>query len=91
LKTSTIISSKMTYQSPLHILDSLHITPDELTPEGITRLRKKLLAEFSLTSDITIEVNGQSYTKDEILKVIDQLIIWYYTKQFLVENLCWIG
>jgi hypothetical protein len=63
----------MTYQSPLHILDSLHITPDELTPEGITRLRKKLLAEFSLTSDITIDVNGQSYTKDEILKVIDQL------------------
>jgi hypothetical protein len=63
----------MTYQSPLHILDSLHITPDELTPEGITRLRKKLLAEFSLTSDITIDVSGQSYTKDEILKVIDQL------------------
>jgi hypothetical protein len=63
----------MTYQSPLHILDSLHITPDELTHEGITRLRKKLLAEFSLTSDITIDVNGQSYTKDEILKVIDQL------------------
>jgi hypothetical protein len=63
----------MTYQSPLHILDSLHITPDELTPEGITRLRKKLLAEFSLTSDITIDVNGQSYTKDAVLKVIDQL------------------
>ena len=63
----------MPYQSPLHILDSLHITPDELTPEGITRLRKKLLAEFSLSSNITIDVNGQAYTKDEILKVIDQL------------------
>ena len=63
----------MTYQSPLHILDSRHITPDELTPEGITRLRKKLLAEFSLSSDITIDVNGQAYTKDAILKVIDQL------------------
>ena len=63
----------MTYKSPLHILDSLHITPNELTPEGITRLRKKLLAEFSLSSDITIDVNGQAYTKDEILKVIDQL------------------
>lgn len=63
----------MPYQSPLHILDSLHIAPDELTSVGITRLRKKLLAEFSLTTDITIDVSGQFYTKDEILKIIDQL------------------
>ncbi len=63
----------MTYQSPLHILNSLHIAPDELTSVGITRLRKKLLAEFSLTSDITIDISGQSYTKDAILKVIDEL------------------
>ena len=63
----------MPYQSPLHILDSLQISPDDLNSEGIGRLRKKLLAEFSLNTDITIKVSGNDYTKDAILKVIDQL------------------
>jgi hypothetical protein len=63
----------MPYQSPLHILDSLQISPDDLNGEGIVRLRKKLLSEFNLASDITINVNGKEYTKDAILKVIDAL------------------
>ena len=63
----------MPYQSPLHILDSLQISPDDLNSEGIGRLRKKLLAEFSLNTNITIKVKDTDYTKDAILKVIDQL------------------
>ncbi|MDR6562756.1 MULTISPECIES: hypothetical protein [unclassified Arcicella] len=63
----------MPYQSPLHILDSLNIEPDELVVEDINRLRKKILAEFSLSTDISIKLNDKSYTKDEVLKIIDQL------------------
>ncbi len=63
----------MPYQSPLHILDSLNIEPDELVVEDINRLRKKILAEFSLSTDISIKINDKSYTKDEVLKIIDQL------------------
>lgn len=63
----------MTYQSPLHILESLDIKPDDLNPEGITRLRKKLLAEFNLSTEITIQIKDKSYTKDEVLKLIDKL------------------
>jgi hypothetical protein len=63
----------MTYQSPLHLLDSLGISPEELNADGISRLRKKLLAEFNLTNEITINLNNKFYTKDTILKQIDQL------------------
>ena len=63
----------MPYQSPLHILDSLQISPDDISPEVIIRLRQKLMSEFSLNSDITININGIDYTKDAILKVIDNL------------------
>jgi hypothetical protein len=63
----------MPYQSPLHILESLKIRPDELTDEGINRLRKKLLSEFNLNPTVTIDINGKAYTKDAILKTIDRL------------------
>jgi hypothetical protein len=63
----------MAYKSPLYILDSLQIAPDELNHEGVDRLRKKLLSEFNLNAGVTISVNGNNYTKDAILKIIDQL------------------
>ncbi len=63
----------MPYQSPLHILDSLDIEPDQINTEGLNRLRKKLLAEFSLNPAVTININSKTYTKDEILKTIDVL------------------
>lgn len=63
----------MSYQSPLHILKSLNIDPNNLVLEDINRLRKKILAEFSLSTDIKIEINERFYSKDEVLKIIDQL------------------
>lgn len=63
----------MPYQSPLHLLDSLQIQPSQLNPAGLVQVRKKILAEFNLTSDITITVGNKQYTKDEALKAIDQL------------------
>ncbi len=63
----------MPYQSPLHILESLEIRLEELTEEGINRLRKKLLSEFNLNTSITIDIKGKAYTKDAILKTIDRL------------------
>jgi hypothetical protein len=63
----------MPYQSPLHILDSLELEPDQINTEGLNRLRKKLLAEFSLNPAVTINIKGKAYTKDEILKTIDSL------------------
>jgi hypothetical protein len=65
--------SKMPYESPLHILDSLQISPDEISQETIIRIKQKLLSEFNLNSAITITINGKDYTKDAILKVIDEL------------------
>jgi hypothetical protein len=63
----------MPYQSPLHILDSLELEADQINTEGLNRLRKKLLAEFSLNPAVTINIKGKAYTKDEILKTIDVL------------------
>ncbi len=63
----------MPYQSPLHILDTLDIEPDQINTEGLNRLRKKLLAEFSLNPTVTINIKGTAYTKDQILKTIDIL------------------
>ncbi|GAB4013977.1 hypothetical protein GCM10028808_34950 [Spirosoma migulaei] len=63
----------MPYQSPLHLLDSLQIEPSQLNPAGLVQVRKKILAEFNLTPDITIAVGNKQYTKDEALKAIDQL------------------
>jgi hypothetical protein len=63
----------MAYKSPLYLLDSLHLQPDELTPDGLVRLRKKLIAEFNLSAGVTITVGDKQYTKDEALKAIDRL------------------
>jgi hypothetical protein len=42
--------------------------------EYLFRLRKKLLLEFNLGNSSTIQINGQSYSKDEIIKIIDLLL-----------------
>ncbi|MDI1234669.1 MAG: hypothetical protein PSX81_10335 [bacterium] len=63
----------MSYQSPLHILESFDVDVKLLDQEALVRLRKKLLAEFNLTRQITIKVNKQEYTKDEIINQIDTL------------------
>ncbi|MBS3914876.1 MAG: hypothetical protein KG003_10275 [Bacteroidetes bacterium] len=63
----------MPYHSPLHILEALHLDPENLDDEGITRLRKKILTEFQITSDYTIKIGGKDFTKDAVLKSVDAL------------------
>ncbi len=63
----------MTYTSPLHLLASLDIEAENITDESITRVRKKLIADFNLNGKISIKINSKEYTKDEILKNIDKL------------------
>jgi len=65
----------MTYQSPLHIIKG--IAGDdafEINDDNLIRLRKRLLAELNLSGETTITVNKKSYSKDEIIKTIDQLL-----------------
>lgn len=65
----------MTYKSPLHIVKNLSDDESfEINQANLVRLRKKLLADLNLSGDITLNVNGKSYSKDEIIKTIDQLL-----------------
>jgi hypothetical protein len=65
----------MSYQSPLHIIKS--IAGDDafvINDENLIRLRKRLLAELNLSGETTITINQRAYSKDEIIKTIDQLL-----------------
>lgn len=65
----------MTYKSPLHIVKNLSADESfEINHSNLVRFRKKLLADLNLSGDITLNVNGKSYSKDEIIKTIDQLL-----------------
>lgn len=63
----------MAYQSPLHILEALNLSPDSLQASDIGRLRKKLMADFTLSQDITITIGNAEYSKDEVIKLLDNL------------------
>lgn len=65
----------MPYVSPLHIAAGL--TDDattELSAGSLVRLRKRLLAELDLSGEIGLTIRGTVYTKDAIIKAIDQLM-----------------
>lgn len=65
----------MSYLSPLHMIK--RIAGDnafEITGDNLVRLRKRLLAELNLSGETTITINHRSYSKDEIIKTIDQLL-----------------
>jgi hypothetical protein len=65
----------MSYRSPLHIIKG--IAGDdafEINDDNLIRLRKRLLAELNLSGETTISINKRSYSKDEIIKTIDQLL-----------------
>lgn len=53
----------MPYSSPLHILESLDINPEEITSESIVRIRKKLLADFNLSGQVTIKIKTKNIPK----------------------------
>jgi hypothetical protein len=63
----------LSYQSPLHILAHFDIDVKTIDEAAIIRLRKRLLAEFNLSREITIKINKIEYTKDEIIQQIDTL------------------
>ncbi len=63
------------YKSPLHILSGLETEASEFSnSDFLLRLRKKLLAEFNLSNQPTIDINGKAYSKDEVIKTIDVLM-----------------
>jgi hypothetical protein len=65
----------MAYLSPLHIIKG--ISGDdafEVNDNNLIRLRKRLLAELNLSGETTITINKRSYSKDEIIKTIDQIL-----------------
>lgn len=65
----------MSYQSPLHIIKGISGDRDfVITGENLIRLRKRLLAELNLSGETTIIIHKRSYSKDEIIKAIDQLL-----------------
>ncbi|MES2133772.1 MAG: hypothetical protein V4506_15585 [Bacteroidota bacterium] len=65
----------MAYISPLHIIKGIaNDATFEINDVNLIRLRKKLLAELNLSGETTITVNKKSYSKDEIIKTIDQLL-----------------
>ncbi len=62
----------MSYQSPLYILDYFkdNTEPADL---DIARLKKRFLAEFNLYGTVDLTINGKSYSKDAILKQLEDL------------------
>lgn len=63
----------MAYQSPLKVLQNFGLSEEELTNFNFSRLQKKILSEFNLTSNTTININGKEFTKDAAIKFLDEL------------------
>lgn len=62
----------MSYQSPLYTLDYFKDGADQ-TPSDIARLKKRFLAEFNLYGTADLTINGKPYSKDAILKQLEDL------------------
>lgn len=63
----------MAYQSPLKVLQNFGLSEEDLTNFNFSRLQKKILSEFNLTSNTTININGKEFTKDAAIKFLDEL------------------
>lgn len=64
------------YKSPLHIFDNSGNPEDFITDiNDLKRLRQKLLAEFSISGQTQIVLGGKHYSKDDIIKTIDILMM----------------
>ncbi len=66
----------MHYQSPLHKINAIAIAIDYKGDriDGL-RLRKQLFAELDISKNISIVINGDEFSKDDIIKLIDSYLL----------------
>jgi hypothetical protein len=62
----------LAYQSPYHIIHYFG-TEDLSEDPGLRRLQKKFMAEFNLPGNSFLTINRTEYSKDDVLKLIDDL------------------
>jgi hypothetical protein len=63
----------MAYLSPYHVLEVLQVDPELLDEKNISRLRKKILTDFQLADGYTVKYGKREYTKDDVLKIVEDL------------------
>jgi len=63
----------MAYFNPITLLPDAPSDAESLKNTDLKKLRKKLLAELSLSDDEMLEVGGNSLSKDDILKGLEDL------------------
>lgn len=63
----------MAYFNPISLLPDAPSDAESLKNTDLKKLRKKLLAELSLNDDEMLEVGGNSLSKDDILKGLEDL------------------
>ncbi len=62
----------MFYTSPLHIIPA-NISSNSIDGKTIRTAKKQLLVEFDLYSSTTINIKGQEYDKNQVIKLFESL------------------
>lgn len=64
----------MKYRNPLALLEKMNgAAIDSTDTAAVSLLRKKMLAELELTDDKVLEMNGESFSKNDLLLFFDNL------------------
>lgn len=63
----------MMYHSPFSVLKSLGIEANEITPDQIKKLEKRLLLELELSGKISLQAGESQLTKNDILNLFDEI------------------
>ena len=61
------------YQSPFSLFKALDLEADDLRPEGLKKLKKRLLLELDMAGGLSLDVNGMQLSKQDILSLSDRL------------------
>ena len=61
------------YRSPLHIVNYFTSEDEPADTYDFLRLQKKFIAEFNLPGNLYLTINGIEHSKDDILKIIEEL------------------
>lgn len=63
----------MQYRSPIAVLGHFLNANEKFSIITHTELRKRILAEFELTSEISLKINSSEYSKNDLLIALDDL------------------
>ncbi|HEB61585.1 MAG TPA: hypothetical protein ENI82_00385, partial [Bacteroidetes bacterium] len=63
----------MIYNNPLSIFTEEQLQALELSPTKMKRFKKEILLQFQLTDETSVEFNGRSFDKNEVLEIFDDL------------------